>query len=305
MASGDKVYIADKATLDEVNGKIGSPTDTGGSSTAGTMLAKENAVLTEVGKLGATNDAQSSSTTTGSIFAKLNYLVSQVNSYLSSISTYATRIGTTTDTGGSSAAGTVMAKLNYLASQVSSYLSNINTYVSRIGTTTDAGGTETTGTVMGKLNRIQAKEDEISEKIASSIDIVSAGTNYQSTTFNNFPSTETEILNINGRGVISSIYLYTTNATTYNKVYIDGKLVFDYAVSSTNTTQRYSNIGFNYVGGSLANLTDCVNGKITTDASFGVAANDFLWFNNNLTMVAKSTASNGSNRILIVYGLVG
>lgn len=82
MASGDKFYIADKATLDEVKGKIGNTTDTGGSSTS------------------------------GSVFGKLNYLVSQVSSYLSSVYTNCLKIGTTTDTGGSALAGTVMSKLN-------------------------------------------------------------------------------------------------------------------------------------------------------------------------------------------------
>lgn len=112
MASGDKFYVADKATLDEVRDKIGSTTDTGGSSTVGTVMAKENAVLVEVGKIGATNDAQSSSTTTGSIFAKLNYLVYQISAYLSSISSWVIKIGATTDTGGTTSAGTVMAKAN-------------------------------------------------------------------------------------------------------------------------------------------------------------------------------------------------
>ena len=82
MASGDKYYIADKATLDEVKGKIGSTTDTGGSSTA------------------------------GSVFGKLNYLVSQVSSYLSSVYNNCLKIGTATDAGGSTTAGTIMAKLN-------------------------------------------------------------------------------------------------------------------------------------------------------------------------------------------------
>ncbi len=61
MAVGDKVYIADKPTLDTVK------TNTDDIKT----------------KIGDTNDAQSSSTSTGSVFAKLNYLVSQISAYLS------------------------------------------------------------------------------------------------------------------------------------------------------------------------------------------------------------------------------
>lgn len=145
MASGDKFYLADKATLDEVKGKVGNTTDTGGSSTAGTVMAKENAVLGEVGKIGATNDAQSSSTTTGSIFAKLNYLVSQISLYLSNIFT---RIGAQTDS-------------NDTGSKSSSAYGKLNWFIDLFGKTDDTGATVITGTAMGKLNSLitQAKLD--------------------------------------------------------------------------------------------------------------------------------------------------
>lgn len=84
MASGDKFYIADKTTLDGVDEKIGSTVDTGGSSTA------------------------------GSVFGKLNYLVSQVASYLVSIYNNCLKIGSTADTGGTIAEGTIMGKINSL-----------------------------------------------------------------------------------------------------------------------------------------------------------------------------------------------
>ena len=53
MAAGDKVFIADKATLDAaktaidtVNTKVGVTGDTGGSATAGSIFAKLNALIT-------------------------------------------------------------------------------------------------------------------------------------------------------------------------------------------------------------------------------------------------------------------
>jgi len=85
MAIGDKVYIADKETLDEINVKIGK-----------------------------TNDAPTSSISTGSLFAKINYLVSSIASYLLNIYNYVIKIGATTDTGGSTTTGTIMGKLNSL-----------------------------------------------------------------------------------------------------------------------------------------------------------------------------------------------
>lgn len=57
MASGDKFYIADKDTLDGLNGKIGATTDVGGSEITGTSMAKLNAILTAIGKVGEVLDS--------------------------------------------------------------------------------------------------------------------------------------------------------------------------------------------------------------------------------------------------------
>lgn len=51
MASGDKFYIADKVTLDEVNNKIGNMNDTGGTTEAGTVFAKLNDVVFKNGRI--------------------------------------------------------------------------------------------------------------------------------------------------------------------------------------------------------------------------------------------------------------
>ena len=52
MAVGEKVYIADKATQDEINqnvdgivSNIGTTTDSGATSTTGTLMGKANAIL--------------------------------------------------------------------------------------------------------------------------------------------------------------------------------------------------------------------------------------------------------------------
>lgn len=49
MAQGDKVYLADKETLDAINTKIGTAVDTGGTATAGSTMAKLNALLSNGG----------------------------------------------------------------------------------------------------------------------------------------------------------------------------------------------------------------------------------------------------------------
>lgn len=52
MAAGDKVFLADKVTLDTVNrnvsdihSRVGTTTDTGGTATAGTLFGKLNTIL--------------------------------------------------------------------------------------------------------------------------------------------------------------------------------------------------------------------------------------------------------------------
>lgn len=139
MASGDKFYLADKETLDEVKGKIGSTADTGGSSTA------------------------------GSVFGKLNYLVSQLSSYLATIyswiNTLMGKVGNTNDSEGTATTGTVMGKLNYLVARMGSVYSWANNIFSRVGATTDTGGTTTAGTVMAKENAILAEVNKIRDNM--------------------------------------------------------------------------------------------------------------------------------------------
>lgn len=55
MATGDKIYIADKETLDmiradtvNIKGKVGATTDTGGNTSSGTLFAKLNAIISSI-----------------------------------------------------------------------------------------------------------------------------------------------------------------------------------------------------------------------------------------------------------------
>ncbi|KAF5055637.1 hypothetical protein DSECCO2_375660 [anaerobic digester metagenome] len=142
MASGDKFYLADKETLDRVDEKLGSTKDTGGSSTA------------------------------GSVFGKINYLVSQVSSYLATIyswvNTLVGKIGNTNDSEGTATTGSVTGKLNFLVTRMGSVYSWMNSMYSwvsniysRMGATTDTGGTTTAGSVMAKENAILTEVNKI------------------------------------------------------------------------------------------------------------------------------------------------
>ena len=48
MATGDKIYIADKQTLDDVSAKVGATNNTGGSATSGTVFGKLNAIISGI-----------------------------------------------------------------------------------------------------------------------------------------------------------------------------------------------------------------------------------------------------------------
>lgn len=48
MAAGDKIFLADKKTIDEVNTKVGATTDPGGTATAGSIMGKLNALISSL-----------------------------------------------------------------------------------------------------------------------------------------------------------------------------------------------------------------------------------------------------------------
>lgn len=48
MASGDKVYLADKETLDGIKNNVGNTADKGGGTGAGTIFAKLNAIISSI-----------------------------------------------------------------------------------------------------------------------------------------------------------------------------------------------------------------------------------------------------------------
>lgn len=151
------VTAAEKAAItsgsdaaQSASNKIGATGDTGGSASAGTVMAKLNKLISDL----ATHMNRWSSTRAG---------------YIDTINTNAKnsadRIGTAGDSGGSISAGTVMGKLNKLlsdlASHVSSwsstrasYIDTIKTSTDKIGAAGDTGGSSTAGSIFGKLNKL-------------------------------------------------------------------------------------------------------------------------------------------------------
>ena len=166
--------------IDDVKEVIGQTTNTGGTLTAGTVMAKLNKLLTDwtnvrAGKIdtintnaakltdtrvgyidklanfGATTDTGGTATA-GTVMAKLNKLLTD---WTNARAIKLDNIGTTGETGGSTSAGTVMAKLNKLLTDwTNTRAGKIDTINSAIGTTANTGGTATAGTMMAKLNAL-------------------------------------------------------------------------------------------------------------------------------------------------------
>lgn len=271
MASGDKFYIADKATLDEVNGKIGSESDTGGNSSVGTVMAKENAIIEKIGE---TNDAQSSSTSTGSIFAKLNYLVAKMVS--------------------------VYSWCNNTYSWVSSILS-------KVGNTNDTGGSTIAGTIMAKLNNLIYKSTET----PSSNDFIKMslyGYSHNSARISNLPLTETEILNVSGNGYVTALETTTsTGNTTMMKVYIDGELLFHFGIYGNGSSHNFKSIIFGMIQYGYASTKYSNLGPYFTNGNtdyFRWYMYDALHFKESLRVLAYSTVTGTVESVVVSYGLM-
>lgn len=144
---------------------VGNTADAGGSTTTGTVFAKENKIINDVQsldtKIGA-SDETGATTASGSVMGKLNNVVNVVNSLFDN------KIGTATDTEGSTTSGTVMAKLNKVITDItSSVISTLTSITSKIGTTSDGSATVTTGSLMGKSNKILEDLTTVNDNISN------------------------------------------------------------------------------------------------------------------------------------------
>jgi len=160
--------------------------------------------------IGATSDTGGTATA-GTIMAKLNKLIADgANSSSGDIGTVNDNIGKTTDTGGTSTAGTVMAKLNKLLTDWTTtragYITNLNSrltstragYLDKLanfGATTDTGGTATAGTAMAKLNKLLT---DWTTARAGKIDTINTNTSNLNT---RLTSTRAGYLDLLNRGV--------------------------------------------------------------------------------------------------------
>lgn len=113
MAVGDKVFIADKETLDTVNrnlsdvhSRVGTTTDGGGNASSGTIFAKLNAIITSI--------AAHVANWTAARAANLDAAVSSRQSESNAASRYNTLNSNTGVNNTASATGTLSQKLSHI-----------------------------------------------------------------------------------------------------------------------------------------------------------------------------------------------
>lgn len=150
----EEIYIArqdtlmdTKAELTEVNTKIGTTANTGGTATAGTVMGKLNNLTS-----GAATHAA----------AWTAARATKIDTMDTNVSSVKTSVGATTDTGGSATAGTLMGKLNALVTSLSTHMgrwtaaratkvdtidTNVTDIKTSVGTASDTGGNTLFGTL--------------------------------------------------------------------------------------------------------------------------------------------------------------
>lgn len=134
MAAGDKIYLADKQTLDMINAKIGDTTNGGGSASAGTLMGKLNAVITSI--------ASHVANWTAARAANLDAAISSRQSETNAASRYNTLNSNTAVNNTASATGSLSQKLSHIISLLAG--NTVKHKSTKLAILSAAGGTATT-----------------------------------------------------------------------------------------------------------------------------------------------------------------
>lgn len=152
MAAGDKIYIADKQTLDDVNSKVGQTSNTGGTASAGTVFGKLNAIISSIASFVA-NWTAARAAKVDNIDAAVSSRQSEQNAYdRYNILNQNTGVNNT-----ASATGTLSQKLSHAINTVASRQSEADaaSRYNALNTNTGVNNTASaTGTLSQKLSHI-------------------------------------------------------------------------------------------------------------------------------------------------------
>lgn len=178
MAEGDKIFIADKETLDSVSTKIGSTTNTGGTTSAGTVFGKLNAIISSIASFVA-NWTAARAAKMDNLDAKVSTRQSEQNAYdRFNILNASTGVNNT-----ASATGTLSQKISHAINAIATRQSESDAasrYNTLNGNTAINNTSSATGTLSQKLSHIinlfsTNKQKVLVSKVVS-IELASAGT---------------------------------------------------------------------------------------------------------------------------------
>lgn len=233
MAAGDKIFIADKQTLDDVSTKVGSTNNTGGTASAGTIFGKLNAIISNI--------ASHVANWTAARAAKVDNLDATVSSRQSEKNAYDRYNILNENTGinnTASATGTLSQKLSHIINTVATRESDAdatNRYY-QLNTNTGVNNTASaTGTLSQKLSHIINLFSNNKQKVlvskAVNINIATAGTH--------------TLVNVTGAGKFEFAYTDMGEQSTPITFEVDGnRVVLD------NLYQGYTR-GYSYISHSL------------------------------------------------------
>lgn len=251
MAAGDKIYIADKQTLDDVNSKVGSTGNTGGTASAGTIFGKLNAIISNI--------ASHVANWTAARAAKVDNLdatVSSRQSEANALSRYNTLNTNTGVNNTASATGTLSQKISHAINTIATRQSESDAasrYNTLNGNTAINNTASATGTLSQKLSHIinlfpsLAPKNLVSKAV--NINIATAGTH--------------TLVNVTGGGQFE--FAYTDMGDSANPITfeIDGNRIV------LNSLYQGYTRGYSYIGQSVKGA-----GNILIQGSTGTSVNE-------------------------------
>lgn len=233
MATGDKIYIADKITLDSVNTKVGSSGDTGATTTTGSLFAKINSLTSRVAAFVA-NWTEARAAKVDNLDAAVSSRQSEANA-----STRYNTLNTNTGVNNTaSATGTLSQKLSHAINTVNTRQSEADaaTRYNQLNTNTAINNTASaTGTLSQKLSHIIGLFTTMKQKVLVSkfanIRIESVGTH--------------TLLNVTGGGMVEFIWVSSMgNSNAPLTITVDGvPQVFNNLSGDTIFAQTLRNPG--------------------------------------------------------------
>ena len=152
MATGDKIYIADKETLDTINNRIGSTTNADGTATTGSVFGKLNAIISSIASFVA-NWTSARAAKVDNLDAKVSTRQSEQNAY----DRYNILNNNTGVNNTASATGTLSQKLSHTINTVNTRQSEADaaSRYNTLNSNTSVNNTASaTGTLSQKLSHI-------------------------------------------------------------------------------------------------------------------------------------------------------